>query len=381
MKIYLLRIASVVLIITLVAACSSGGTASQEEAEPGAMRHFRIGYPVLPIHNATMAAMEVNRRAVAEAAGGELITEVFDFTPEGTINAVENLIQAGVDGILVTPSAQYIMPTISRMAYENQVYFIVSMRKLTDPEIIRVLHANPFFVGAVHQGDFEAGYALGRAFAEAGGRYFALIGTFAGDPAGDARERGLASAAENYGLVQLAEIRAYTQAADSAAAVQSFMAAFPELHGIIRVASIAAGDVNVIASTLEDAGRGGELIFVTYAVDAGSDEFLERGTIAMTLGNALVIDSLLAASLLVNAILGTPITEEPVDLLIPFPVLNNWEDLEKQNTFVLSQEPLFNHDEIRYELLRWFNPDVTYDSFLYLANNFSPSMIAQRRMQ
>lgn len=73
--------------------------------------HFTIGYPTAPSYNAVMSAMHKNREAVAQAAGGELITEVFDFTPEGTVSAVEKLIQAGCNGVFVTPMADSILPS------------------------------------------------------------------------------------------------------------------------------------------------------------------------------------------------------------------------------------------------------------------------------
>jgi ABC-type sugar transport system substrate-binding protein len=371
-----------ILSFSIMAMTALAGGKTEPSGPKQGVQGFTIGFPKAPVENAVIIAMEKNRAAVAEACGGKLITEIFDFTPEGTIDAVEKLIQAGVKGVLVTPFAQSIMPSISRMCQDAGVYFILSMRKLTDPDVKRIVEANPYYLGAVYEDDYNTGYSLGKAFANAGGKNYALIGTVAGDTTGDERERGLAEAAREFGLTKLAEVRAYTQASDATASVESFIASYPNLDGIIRVASTAAGDVSAIATTLKNSNRAsgrGKFIFCSCDVEEGCETYLEDGSITMGLGDALVNDSVTASVILCNAIMGTPLSGKPVDIALKLPSLESISDFQMQMKYVTVETPLYTTDDIRKNFIKYYTPDVTIDSVIALAKAYSPAAIAKRR--
>jgi ABC-type sugar transport system substrate-binding protein len=371
-----------ILSFSIMAMTALAGGKTEPSSPRQGSREFTIGYPKAPVENAVMIAMEKNRAAVAEACGGKLITEIFNFTPEGTIDAVEKLIQSGVKGVLVTPFAQSIMPSISKMCQDAGVYFVLAMRKITDPDVKRIVEANPYYLGAVYEDDYNTGYSLGKAFANAGGKNYALISMTAGDSTGDERERGLAAAAREFGLTQLAEVRGYTQASDAAAAVESFIASYSNLDGIIRLLSTTAGDVPAIATAIKNSNRASrreKLIFCSNDVEDGCETYLEDGTITMALGDSLVNDSFTAAVILCNAIMGTPLSDKPVDIALKFPPLESILDFQMQMKYVAVETPLYTTDEIRKNFIKYYTPDVTIDSVIALAMAYSPAAVAKRR--
>ncbi|MFR8317677.1 MAG: sugar ABC transporter substrate-binding protein [Catenibacillus sp.] len=340
---------------------------------------FKIGYPTAPTYNAVMSAMHKNREAVARAAGGELVTEVFDFTPEGTVNAVEKLIQAGCDGVFVTPMAESVLPSIVSLCEDAGVYFVISMRSISDPEVKEIVEASDYYAGMVYEDEVSAGYAMGQALAQAGGKEYAIISTAVGDTTGALREQGLNQAAEEFGLTQVAEVRALAQAGDGAKAVESFIASYPDLSGIIRVASTATGDVNAIATAIENAGKAGEVKYITVDTEDGSEAFFETGTITATLSDLLVMDSVLASSLLVNAILETPVAQETPEIVLKYSLVENSEQLEQFYEYIACDTPIYTDEEIKSLLLKTTNPNLTLEDLQEMADNFSVSEVAERK--
>lgn len=350
---------------------------AQNEAPSGnTVEPFVVGFPEAPVDVPAVKAIKINTDIVAQAGGGTMNNEVFDFTPEGTVDAVEKMIANGVQGIKITPSSDSIIPTIAQMCEESGVYFILSMRTIADEDVMALCEANPYFLGCVYADDYAIGYALGKALYDTGKTTYALIGTAVGDTTGDTRERGLAAAAEEFGLTQVAEVRALEQASDATAAVESFLASYPDLGGIVRVASTAAGDVLAVCAALEESGRGGDVKFISIDSDNGCDEYFEKNILTATLGNENSIDSFIATVLLVNAVCGTPLTDEPVDICINAPVITTLEDLVMDSTYVIGEDGLYPAEYIQQHFLKFCNAELTYDDLLAELDLYSPSYIA-----
>lgn len=391
------KIIAILLALAMVfafAACSTEETTSPAEAAspapaetdtsaeapsaeaPSAEDSFMIGFPEAPVDVPAVKAIKINVEKVALAADGQMNNEVFDFTPEGTVDAVEKMIAKGVKGIEITPSSDSIIPTIANLCDENGVYFILSMRTIADESVMKLCQENKYFLGCVYEDDYAAGYALGKALADSGAKTYALIGTTVGDTTGDTRERGLAAAAEEFGLTQVAEVRALAQASDATAAVESFLASYPDLGGIVRVASTAAGDVSAICAALEESGRGGNVKFITIDTDGGCDAYFDKGILTATLGNATSLDAFLSTTILVNAMQGNSLSETPVDICIPFPLITSSEQLVNESSYIIGENGLYPEEYIQQNFLKSKNSEVTMDSVLAELEKYSPDYIA-----
>lgn len=373
-----------------LAACGSTDTSSDsstaetssaeettEEASSGEAS-FTIGYPTSSSYNAVMSAMHENRIAVAEAAGGELITEIFDFTADGTVTAVEKLIQQGCDGVYVTPVADSILPTIVNMCEEAGVYFVLSMRSISDEDVKAVVEASEYYVGDVYEDEYSAGYAMGKALYEAGGTTYAIISTQEGDTTGSLREEGLAAAAEEFGLEQVAEYRNPSQASDSAEAVESFIASYPDLDGIIRLGTNATGDVTAICTALENAGKAGEIAFITVDTEEGCDEYLENGTITCTLRDLLVQDSIAASILLVNAIQGNTL-EGDKEVVLSYSEVTDSEELALYYEYIACEDPVYSAEEIQENFLISAGASLTTEDVSDMANEMTATSVMERK--
>lgn len=364
------------LVLTLaLTACGkkdAAGPASGEGPNP-----FKIGYPSAPIHNPTIDAMEANRRAVAEAAGGELMLEVFDFTPEGTVNAIEKLIANGCDGLMVTPFADAILPKITQMCDQAGVYWVISMRDISDPEIKKMVESSKYFIGYVKESEEAAGYQLMKELGSQGTKEVALLSTPKSDTTGQLREKGMIKAADELGIKIVAEMRNVSQASDAAKAVQSFIASYPQLDGIIRVASTAPGDTVAAAKTIAESGK--KIKFATIDTEPGLEEYMDQGIVSVVSGGTLVLDSAIAASLLVNSVIGTPIDENnKVVINIDNIFFKSSDDLTKYSTFVEGDLPIYTAEETKKMLLKYYNPDLTAADTQTVVNQFSVADVYDR---
>ena len=99
----------------------NGGTAASAGAEASTDGDFLIGYPTAASYNAVMNAMHLNRQTIAQAAGGDLVTEIFEFDDATTIDAVEKLITDGCKGIFVTPTSNDVLYNVTDMCDEAGV--------------------------------------------------------------------------------------------------------------------------------------------------------------------------------------------------------------------------------------------------------------------
>lgn len=342
---------------------------------------FIIGYPTAASNTASMAMLDENRKAMAEAAGGTLVSEVFDFTPEGTIDAIQKLIeQDNCDGVIVAPMADSVMTPIVKMCEEYGVYFSVSMRSIEDEDVKAMVKESPYYAGMVYEDNYNVGYALGQAFAETGGTKYGIISNAVGDAAASLSEAGLAQAAEDYGLefVEGCESRGAAQASDVATAVESWLASNPDLDGIIRLTSTAAGDVSTVAATLEKLGVNGQVKFFTADTDENSVPYIENGTISGTLNDILLPDTLISCAMLINAIQGTPIsTDELNEYVVPYTVCEDYEELNIFNEYVAPTTPraAFSVEQYRQYFLKSFNSDLTLESIIDFVSTLQPSVV------
>ena len=94
-----------------------------------------------------------NVRAAVEAAGGELITVETDLSADGLINNVSELISRGVDGILLMPASDSMLPTVDAMCAEAGVYWGTMFRTISDSEIRDQIYASQWFAGGCNEDD------------------------------------------------------------------------------------------------------------------------------------------------------------------------------------------------------------------------------------
>lgn len=329
----------------------NGGTAASAGAEASTDGDFLIGYPTAASYNAVMNAMHLNRQTIAQAAGGDLVTEIFEFDDATTIDAVEKLITDGCKGIFVTPTSNDVLYNVTDMCDEAGVYFIISMRSITDEEVKSYVENSKYYLGCVYEDEYQAGYMLGKALADSGAKDYCLITTASDNTTGQTREQGLADAAEEFGLTCLDTYRNPADASEAVSAVESWIAKYgSDMQGIVRLGTQATGDQSAIAAKLEEYSDK-DIKFVTIDTDENCISYIKDGTITATLGDLLIQDSIAAATVLTDAVTGKPISDDPVELALKYSVITDADELQAYFDYMAVEEPIYNKDEVKANLL------------------------------
>ncbi|MFI9150597.1 sugar ABC transporter substrate-binding protein [Streptomyces sp. NPDC053367] len=129
----LLRAAAVTGVAALtLTACGSGSGAGSSSAGPG---DVKVGLITKTDTNPFFVKMKEGAEKAAKAEGVELMTAAgkFDGDNAGQVTAIENMVAAGVKGILITPSdSKAIVPAIEKAKAKGVM--VVALDTPTDPQ-------------------------------------------------------------------------------------------------------------------------------------------------------------------------------------------------------------------------------------------------------
>lgn len=319
-----------------------------------------------------------NITQLVEAAGGELLVENAALTPEGNIQAYERLIAAGVDGLVVIPAADSVLPRIKEMCEDAEIPWSVYYRSILDEDIKKEVESSEYYLGNTYEDEIMAGYNLTAKMGEAGCKNIVLFSTALGDTTGAQREEGMNQACEEYGIEVINEFRATAQASDAAQSIESVLTTHPEVDGIfIAAGTITPGILPAITSVLDQYGRDDVKITIIDYPQGLQDAFAD-GYMLAACGGHNVTDPLFATSLVLNKIKGTPLSEEAFSVRINQMILESEEDVVNYFKYCESGVPTYTPDEAKEMLFKWENDEVTQESFLKVAEEYTMDSVIER---
>lgn len=319
-----------------------------------------------------------NITQLVEAAGGELLVENAALTPEGNIQAYERLIAAGVDGLVVIPAADSVLPRIKEMCEDAEIPWSVYYRSILDEDIKKDVESSEYYLGNTYEDEIMAGYNLTAKMGEAGCKNIVLFSTALGDTTGAQREEGMNQACEEYGIEVINEFRATAQASDAAQSIESVLTTHPEVDGIfIAAGTITPGILPAVTSVLDQYGRDDVKITIIDYPQGLQDAFAD-GYMLAACGGHNVTDPLFATSLVLNKIKGTPLSEEAFSVRINQMILESEEDVVNYFKYCESGIPTYTPDEAKEMLFKWENDEVTQESFLKVAEEYTIDSVIER---
>lgn len=311
----------------------------------------------------------------AEALGVELVYAIHGSEADAVVNATENLIQSGVQGIIVCNYSDGEMISSIDICEEAGVYLTQFFRTINDEELKEYVDASPFFAGRVYEDEHSTGYRLGTIMAEKGVTDVCIISYNHGDAAAEKRYAGYIDAFEENGINVLAEQWEIRTSEDAAAAMNTFMAAYPECNGVAVVG--VTESLGGVISAIEAQGRTGEFVVVSTDFIVTLEEDMEAGRIsAMSGGHEM--DPVYSLLLCYNAITGAISEEEmPVELIYPMVMVTETEDVRNYFTYFEGDIPALDADEIR-ALTRTYNPEFSLADLQESIANISIEDVMER---
>lgn len=355
---------------------TAGEGTETAKAEDKLPEKFKIGVVIWSTVDDLGRASASMMDYASEVIGCEMVYNTNISSPESQITATENLIAAGCDAIAICNYSDDILPKIAKLCEENEVYFTLIWRSISDPEVKEVVESCPYYLGNTCEDEEEIGYRMGKTFYEKGSKNIAVITMEKGDTTADARDRGFDRACEEFGMNRISEVRNNTLTAEETTkAVENFLASFPELDGIFVTGgsnTILEGVIQALA--LHD--KTGEVKVACIDFISDLDKYISEGAIDAISGGHFV-DPLFSYMLMVNKLAGTPLSEQCETINLNFINLESPEDAVNYYTYVEGESYPYNEEEIR-SMVKYFNPDMTLEELKRIAEAYSVDDVVSR---
>lgn len=312
----------------------------------------------------------------SDIIGCEMVYNTNISSPESQITATENLIAAGCNAIAICNYSDDILPKITSLCEENEVYFTLIWRSISDPEVKEIVEASPYYLGNTCESEEETGYMMGESFHNMGCENIAVITMEKGDATADARDAGFDRACDEFGMNRISEVRNNTLTAEETTkAVENFLASFPELDGIF----VTGGSNTILEGVIQALAlhnKTGEVKVACIDFISDLDKYIEEGAIDAISGGHFV-DPLFSYMLMVNKLTGTPLSDNCEQIDLNFINLQSPDDARNYYKYCEGDSYPYNEEEIR-SMVKYFNPDMTIDKLKEIAAAYSIDDVVSR---
>ena len=312
----------------------------------------------------------------SDIIGCEMVYNTNISSPESQITATENLIAAGCNAIAICNYSDDILPKITSLCEENEVYFTLIWRSISDTEVKEIVEASPYYLGNTCESEEETGYMMGESFHNMGCENIAVITMEKGDATADARDAGFDRACDEFGMNRISEVRNNTLTAEETTkAVENFLASFPELDGIF----VTGGSNTILEGVIQALAlhnKTGEVKVACIDFISDLDKYIEEGAIDAISGGHFV-DPLFSYMLMVNKLTGTPLSDNCEQIDLNFINLQSPDDARNYYKYCEGDSYPYNEEEIR-SMVKYFNPDMTIDKLKEIAAAYSIDDVVSR---
>lgn len=381
MKKLIALVLSLAMLACLFAGCSKPADADNGDTTKSADKaSFTIGFPWdTASTDPTWVSIYESVKVAVEGAGGELITVQTDLTADTLINNITELISRDVDGILFMPASDSMLPTVDALCAEAGVYWATMFRTISDDDIREQVYASKWFAGGCNEDDEECASNIVQKMAEMGVKNLCAINIAKGDTSSDLRDKGAAMGVEAAGINLLNTTYGITVTTDMTKTINSYIAAYPEMDGILLLGTYCPSALPTIEKALADNGKAGQVIVGRIDFDSTMGDYLAEGTFHVSYGGQQQIDPLMSAVILVNKVLGTPIQDEgPTIIITPYLELTSAEEAAEYTEYFLGDTPIYTKDEVNSLMIKKTNPDVSVDYINKLLEGFSVADVVAR---
>jgi len=365
-----------VLVLSLALLCSMFAVAGVAEGSEPA---FTIGVPWLTTSTDPTFISIVNIiDTVIHGAGGEVIWIDCDLSADGIINATSEAISRDVDGVLFMPASDSMLLAVDAMCSEAGVYWGTFFRTISDDSIREAVYASEWYAGAVYEDDEVCGANLVKAMADQGATNLGIININKGDTSSDLRDAGAAIGAAEAGVTILNTTYGITVTTDMTKTIESYIAAYPEMDGVIVLGTYCADATATILKALDDHGLAGTVKFGRIDCEATMGEYLAAGTMNVVYGCQQQIDPMIGAVIIVNKVMGCPIVEDgPTIINTPYLPVTTAEEAADFTTYFIDSN-IYTEEEVAATFIKANNPEVSLDYINEILANFSIEEVKTR---
>lgn len=351
----------------------SGGSTEADLSEK------TVGVVVWGTDDATTAPIKALLDYLAESIGYSVVYKTGDFDGDAQLSAVENLINSGVDGVIMMPIVDLAIENYYQACEDAGIPYIQFFRGIADDSLREDMLSREYFLGWTNEDDVAAGYEMVRLLAEQGAKNFAGIYMAAGNPATDDRQAGFEKAlADGLGTKTAEYMLPFGNGTDPNLYTQATLNFVDQYgDGIDAILSSVGsnGGSEAILAAIETSGAGyvaGEFDMPSTAADA-----LKKGTLGCT-AEGMMCDIVYVFAIMANYLMGTPLSDGPVCIDTGYIFVTSAEEQEKYYQYVEADGVYaYDADEFK-QMLRAYNPDFSAADLQALADAWSLQDVIDR---
>ena len=344
------KIISVALILCLILSLSASAFAAEDK--------IKIGVSIWSSTDTLGSECKRICDAAAEALGVDVIYVDQAHISEQVTASAETLAMADCDGIIICNSASAEMGSVIKTCDENEVYVAQFFRVINpddNPDEYAQACESKYYVGAVHESEYDNGKELARILTEDKGcRKIALEGWEPGDATFLGRWSGYKAGIEEFNAahpddqaVLLEPQYGGTTTDTGRATCEAIIAANPDIDALIVAGGGGDTLVGAIAG-IEGLGLTGKIAVVSTDFLADLDAQLECGGMAAESGGHYA-DPFFAFLMVYNAIKGEYATSEEgfYDMVFPYMFVASPEDYAAYAEYFTGSELPYYTEEIQ----------------------------------
>ena len=371
------RLVAIGMTVALSATMFSGVSVYADNSDP---EPFKIGFPWDTANtDPTWISIYNNVKAAVESAGGELVNVVTDNSADGLIDNISELISRDVDGILFMPASDSMLPAVDAMCADAGVYWGTMFRTISDDDIREAMYDSEWYAGGCNEDDETCSSNIVKSMADMGVTDLGVINIAKGDTSSDLRDKGAAEGAEEAGVNILNTTYDISVTTDMTKTIESYIAAYPEMNGILVLGTYCGGAIPTIEKALADHDKASDIKVGRIDFETTLGDYLKEGTFNVSYGGQQQIDPLVSAVILVNKVIGTPIVEDgPTNIITPYLELTTAEEADQFNEYFLGDDAVYTADEIKDKMIKFYNPDIDMDYMNDLISTFSIADVVER---
>ncbi|MDR3162184.1 MAG: sugar ABC transporter substrate-binding protein [Spirochaetaceae bacterium] len=345
------------LVFAVAGFAFAGGTQDGSTAD----KKLVIGFNNYLQGNYSLDILEKSFKATCDALGVEPYVLNDEAKPENSASNVDNMINAGVDGIVFFGINDTLFPVVAKKCTDAKVPFVFFDHMPSDETLARVI-SSPYYKGIAATVDYGTGINIGNYALQRGLKKAVVITGQQGDTTHSARTNGFTETFTKGGGQVLAQAYGPVDLSGALTRANDTLTAHPDADCIYAT----NGDVGT--SCIEALSKHPAMkasIFVTD-LDPSVLAGLKKGTVAAGNG-AHWVNVDFATALLVNSLRGNDIKDNGQSPRLVVPVMtlpSNLVDL--YDTYWIQQQP-FSPDEMR----SWVGQSVTIDTFKKALNDYN----------
>jgi len=297
--------------------------------------------------------------------------------PNDQITDAQNLIAAGVEGIMCVPLGEIATQKIMQLCEAKGVYFSICFRNIVDDEIRNEVQASSYWVGNSTEDNYNVGADIMQILHDQGATKVGLLLGVGEQSYEVERNQAFYDKAEELGMEVLAEATPLIGTNDAQSATENFLTSYPEMDGI-AVTCGATGQGEIIVAAVERLNKAGQVKVGMCDTFTNMQDAYEKGSVSATAGG-FSLDGFFNFMWLYNSVDGYPLSDKTdLDLIQNVIYVTSAEECEAYNKYIDTPDFDIYTDEEILSLVKRLNPDMNHAAMQEIMQEYNLDYVVNK---